>query len=62
MEKLLSDEISPTQKTLRSNWFVNPFGNNYEKGVEFKIWVTFASILPAMVIFVVLFFEIELTG
>lgn len=49
-------------KSIRSSWFVNPMGNNYESEIQLPIWVPFAAVLPAFIIFIVLFFEVELTG
>jgi hypothetical protein len=54
--------LVPT-KTTRTNWFINPFGNVFdETSPSLPIWVPFAASLPAFIIFIVLFFEIELTG
>ena len=53
--------IRPT-KDSRKTWLISPFGNNDFGESNFPIWVPFASFLPAIVIFIVLFFEIELTG
>ena len=53
--------LIPT-KPIRISWFVNPMGNNYEAEMAFPIWVPFAAALPAFIIFIVLFFEVELTG
>ena len=63
----------PTKK-LRKNWFINPFGNDFDKYEPedvsssssptsyLPIWVPFAAAIPAFIIYIVLFFEIELTG
>lgn len=59
MKKLDIPDNSLVPTKHRTNWFVSPFGVNYEK---FPVWVPFASIFPALLIFIVLFFEIELTG
>jgi hypothetical protein len=48
---------SPTQH--RTTWFVSPFGTSAK---QFPLWIIFASILPALLVFIVLFFELELTG
>lgn len=55
----IPDDLQPT--TPRS-WFVSPLGQNYGDGDNFVLWVPIAAILPASVIFIVLFFEVELTG
>ena len=57
----IPENLVPT-KNLRVSWFVSPFGNNYENFQYFPWWVPFASIFPASIIFIVLFFEIELTS
>ncbi|CAF0838647.1 unnamed protein product, partial [Brachionus calyciflorus] len=51
----IPDELTPTKPR---DWFVSPFG------IEsvLPIWVPFLSIVPAFLIFIVLFFEVELTG
>ncbi len=59
LENTSFTDIRPT-KDLRKSWYISPFGNDF--GESFPIWVPFAAFLPAIVIFIVLFFEIELTG
>ncbi len=54
----------------RSSWLIHPFGNNlnlnntdkYDAAKLLPFWVPFASIIPALLIFIVLFFEVEVTG
>jgi hypothetical protein len=54
--------------TKHRSWLVSPFGNNYGKNENFEhmfeefYWVPIAALLPAFIIFIVLFFEVELTG
>lgn len=55
----IPEELVPTNK-LRKSWFVSPFGNNYETYQYFPWWVPLVAIFPASIIFIVLFFEIEL--
>ncbi|XP_046565227.1 anion exchange protein 2-like [Haliotis rubra] len=52
----IQDSLSPTSKK-RYGWFVNPMGskNNME------VWMVFAAIIPAFLIFILLFMEIQLT-
>ena len=57
----IPDSLTPTKQD-RKTWFVSPFGNNYDYRNTFQMWVPFFAMLPAFVIFIVLFFEIELTG
>ena len=49
--------FSPTEH--RSTWLVSPFGTN---NIYFPFWIPVAAILPALLVFIVLFFELELTG
>ncbi len=50
----------------RSSWLIHPFGNNvntdnsYAAGL-LPFWVPIASIFPALLIFIMLFFEVEVT-
>ena len=51
----------------RSSWLIHPFGNNFNTDNShaaklLPFWVPFASILPALLVFIVLFFEVEVTG
>ncbi|CAF0718290.1 unnamed protein product [Brachionus calyciflorus] len=46
--------FSPTE--YRKSWIVSPLGENV------PAWVPFAATVPALLIFIVLFFEVELTG
>lgn len=57
----IPDKLVPT-KAIRKNWFINPLGNGFDEDSSLPIWVPFAASLPAFIIFIVLFFEIELTG
>jgi len=50
----------------RSSWLIRPFGNNVNTdnshdAVLLPFWVPIASIFPALLIFIVLFFEVEVT-
>jgi hypothetical protein len=45
---------------------VSPFGNNFAKNLsssssQLPLWVPFAAVFPAFLIFIVLFFEVEVT-
>lgn len=51
----IPDELSPTKPR---DWFVSPIGME----TQLPVWVPFISIIPAFLIFIVLFFEVELTG
>lgn len=56
----IPDDLRPTKPR---SWFVSPFGHNYaDSDQELNYWIPLAAILPALVIFIVLFFEVELTG
>lgn len=46
--------LAPTE--YRDEWLVVPWNKNL------PIWVPFAAFIPALLIFIVLFFEVELTG
>ncbi|XP_048237893.1 anion exchange protein 2-like isoform X2 [Haliotis rufescens] len=52
----IQDSLSPTSKK-RYGWFVNPMGS--KKSIE--VWMVFAAIIPAFLIFILLFMEIQLT-
>ena len=45
----------------RTSWFVSPLGNNYEDQI-FEWWIPLISFFPAFLIFIILFFEVELIG
>lgn len=51
----IPDDLSPT---IPRDWFVSPLGKNN----SLPLWVPFITIIPGFLIFIVLFFEIELTG
>lgn len=51
----IPDEIVPTKPR---DWFVSPLGTES----SLPLWVPFIAIIPAFLIFIVLFFEVELTG
>ena len=57
----IPDTLTPTKAALRNNtWFVSPLGSlTY---TPLPLWVPFAAALPAFLIFIVLFMEVELTG
>jgi hypothetical protein len=57
----IPDRLTPT-KSIREGWYISPFGNNYNQNKELPYWVPLAAAIPAFLIFVVLFFEVELTG
>lgn len=60
-EKLIiPDSLVPTK--FREFWLVSPFGHNYNNSNYLPLWVPFAALFPALLVFVVLFFEVELTG
>jgi 1-acyl-sn-glycerol-3-phosphate acyltransferase len=48
----------PTNQN-RKTWLVSPFGTNID---AFAVWIPFAAFFPALLVFIVLFFEVELTG
>lgn len=52
--------LTPTKEEYRKEWFISPLGN--EGFVNLPLWVPFASAIPAFLIFIVLFMEVELTG
>ena len=48
---------------MRKNWIISPFGNNYnDQPNDFSFWVPIFAIVPASLVFIILFFEVELTG
>ncbi len=51
----------PTKST-RISWFVSPFGNNFTHEQSFTWWIPLVAIFPAILILVIVFFEIELIG
>lgn len=57
------DFHTPTDRTRRS-WFVSPFGNNFiddsSMVLEPQYW--FFSIFPALLVFIVIYFEVEVIG
>jgi hypothetical protein len=58
------DSIVPTK--YRKSWLVSPLGNNFEgantmDSNKIPVWVPFICIGPAFLIFIVLFFEVEVT-
>lgn len=50
--------LVPTKSNLRTDWFISPFGSIS----KLPMWVPVAAILPALLVFIVLFMELELTG
>ena len=68
----IPDNFMPTS-TSRVSWIVSPFGGNYkgkneefsgdfQKEAIFAWWIPVFSVMPASLIFVILFFEVELIG
>lgn len=58
---IIPDQLVPTHP-IRKSWIVSPFGNNFDLNESFPEWIPFAAIFPAFLVFIVLFFEVELTG
>jgi hypothetical protein len=59
VEKLdIPNDLIPTKSEVRKNWFVNPLGDL----TQMPLWVPFFASVPGLLIFIVLFFEVELTG
>lgn len=56
----IPDHFTPTNLS-RKSWFVSPFGTNIE-GQEFFWWIPLFAFLPAFLIWIILFFEVELIG
>lgn len=57
LQKLdIKDSLSPTSKK-RYGWFINPMGSKN----SIEVWMVFAAIIPAFLIFILLFMEIQLT-
>ncbi len=54
-------DFVPT-KHERTSWFVSPVGNNYDENQRFVWWIPLAAMLPGLLVFVILFFEVELIG
>ena len=53
----------PRKFTMRKSWIISPFGNNYhDQSNDFSFWVPILAIVPAALVFIILFFEVELTG
>jgi len=50
------DGINPTAP-LKRNWLINPFAFN--DGVP--VWAVFATFVPALLIFILLFMEAQIT-
>jgi hypothetical protein len=57
----IPNKFMPTNST-RTSWFVSPFGNNYTHEESLPWWIPLIAIFPAILIFVIVFFEIELIG
>lgn len=60
----IPDGLVPTK--YRNSWLVSPLGNNFDGAKspinnKLPIWVPFVAIFPAFLIFIVLFFEVEVT-
>ncbi|CAH1788172.1 unnamed protein product [Owenia fusiformis] len=51
------DGLSPTDPKKRG-WFINPMGINQ----PFQVWQIFAAIIPALLIFILMFMEIQITS
>ena len=52
----VQDDLVPTQPSKRG-WFINPMGMRE----QLPVWVIFASIIPAFLIFILLFMEVQIT-
>ena len=52
------DDLIPTRLN-RTEWFVSPFGQDIE---TFQWWIPFLAFVPGLLIFIILFFEVELIG
>ena len=52
----MPDGVSPTAPDKRS-WLINPLGLSQ----ALPIWLIFAAILPAILIFILLFMETQIT-
>lgn len=52
----MSDQFAPTAPEKRG-WFINPMGIKD----NFQVWLIFASIIPAFLIFILLFMEVQIT-
>ena len=52
----VQDSVSPTRPDKRG-WFINPMGMKE----QLPVWIIFASIIPAFLIFILLFMEVEIT-
>ncbi|XP_048373841.1 band 3 anion transport protein [Sphaerodactylus townsendi] len=48
--------IKVSNETARG-WFINPLGNS----TDFPIWMMFASVLPAVLVFILIFLETQIT-
>ena len=58
----IPEDIVPQKFNLRKSWIVSPFGNNYiGYKDDFPMWVPLVAIFPAALLFIILFFEVELT-
>lgn len=53
----MPNQFSPTRSHLRG-WFINPFDPNVEQ--PFPTWAIFASIVPAFLLIILIFVELEL--
>lgn len=56
----IPQELIPTNHT-RTTWLVSPFGNCFKDQI-FEWWIPLISFFPAFLIFIILFFEVELIG
>ena len=61
-QKLVIPESLVPTHPIRKGWFVSPFGNNFDLDESFPFWIPLAALFPAFLVFIVLFFEVELTG
>lgn len=48
--------LEVTNSTARG-WFINPMGKNN----SFPIWMMFASVVPALLVFILIFLETQIT-
>ena len=51
------DGVSPTDSSKRG-WFINPLGITD----SLPTWTYFAAVLPGMLVFILIFMELQITG
>lgn len=57
MQKLsVPKGLQVTNSSLRG-WFIHPLGEK----VEFPIWMMFACVIPALLVFILIFLETQIT-